>query len=201
MRTRTGRSFASYAVLVLVLVCATGPAVADSARILGLSVDRSTLRSGQVLTATATSDSACTWTVSWNGEVRRSTGTVARATFTAPPVKKRTLLPLRAACYPLPAPDRRPAAAPSPSTKGPSQRITVEVPAAQARVLTITVLPRKAAVQPPDDGGDGSGNGGGDLPGTGGPDRNVLLAALGAVLAGLALIVAGSRGRRGADPA
>lgn len=199
MQIRTRRSFASYAVLVVVLVLATGPAIAARSRITGLTVDRPTVRSGQSITATATADRACAWTIAWNGEVRRSTGTFARATFTAPTVGTRTRLPLRAICAAVPVPSPPASGRPSPGSTGSTgatQQLSVKVPAAQVRALVITVLPKKAVVQPPGNGEDGSAGGGGDLPDTGGPDRNVLLAALGAVLAGLLLILAGSRGRR-----
>lgn len=179
------KTFASLGVVVLLVVLVGPNAPASGAPEAGtgftVSVDRTTLRSGQTLTATGRADRLCAWIVDWNNERRSASGRRIVVTFVAPEVQRRTRIPLRGTCfYATPQPPR--AAAPGGRPASPSQRVTVTVPTSLNSVVMITVLPSGAVVSPPEPGG------GGELPGTGGPDLWILLAGLATLLVGASLI-------------
>lgn len=172
-------------VLIVFLGAMTAPALAAPEAKGGFSVtvDRSTLRSGEVLTATGRYSASCAWIIDWNNEHRSTTAKRIVATFVAPTVTKLTRIPLRATCFYTPKVPARPIP-PKPSIRpnSTSQRITVMVPPSLRQTITITVLPSGAIVSPPTPGG------GGGLPNTGGPDLWILLAAIATLLVGASMV-------------
>lgn len=184
------KTLASLGVVILVVVMAVSVApasgVAQASAPFKVSVDRTTLRSGQTLTATGRADRLCAWIIDWNNERRSASARRIVATFVAPQVETRTRIPLRGTCFYASTPPRPvPAPTPTPSRSGSTaQRVTVVVPKSFNEVLTITVLPAHSVSPPgPDDDG-----GSGGLPGTGGPDLWILLAGLATLLVGASLI-------------
>lgn len=184
------KTLASLGVLVVLAILATtAPAAIASPEAAGgirVTVDHSTLRSGETLTVTARSSSACVWLIEWNAERRSAAGKRIIAAFVAPEVSRPTRLPVGATCFSTakaPAPRTRPAPPVQPNSI--TERITVAVPASLHQTITVTVAPPTAIVSPPEQGGGGHGS---DLPDTGGPDLWILLAGIATLLAGASLI-------------
>lgn len=188
------KRLASLGVLVLIALLGIPAGPVDAApgaapTRFGVSVDTTTLRSGQTLTATGTANSDCAWIIDWNNERRSRSARTIVARFVAPEVEKKTVIPLRGTCfYVSPAPTTT---GPKPPTGGPgqaAQTVTVTVPKSLNQTILITVLPSGTVVSPPDDGNGNGGGPGGDLPDTGGPDLWILLAGLATLLVGASLI-------------
>lgn len=172
-------------VLIAFLGAMTSPAIAAPEAQGGfrVAVDRSTLHSGQVLTATGRYSGSCSWIIEWNNERRSTKAKRIVATFVAPKVTKATQIPLRATCFYVSKAPARPAR-PLPSVRPnvAAQRIVVSVPPSFRQTMTITVLPAGAIVSPPHHPG-----GGGGLPNTGGPDLWILLAGIATLLVGASM--------------
>jgi len=180
-------------VLIALLGVPTGPVDTASAAAptrFGVSVDKTTLRSGQTLTATGTANSDCAWIIDWNNERRSGSSRTIVARFVAPVVEKKTVIPLRGTCfYVSPAPPTPTGPTPPAGRPGQAaQTVTVNVPKSLNQTIVITVLPAGAVVRPPDDGNGNGGGPGGDLPDTGGPDLWILLAGVATLLVGASLI-------------
>ncbi len=173
---------------VTVLVLALGASSSTAAPAVRVEVDRHVVRSGQQLDVTARAESECAWSIAWKDQRATGRGRSLAATFTAPRVARPTRIPVVARCFaPAPGSPDRPAAGASPQQLGQSQRITVGVPAGQTATVGVTVLPAGGTVLPPESG----------LPGTGGPERWIVVAGLGLLLAGSWLrLYARSRPRR-----
>lgn len=173
-------------VLIVFLGAMTAPALAAPEAKGGFSVtvDPSTLHSGQVLTATGRYSASCVWIITWNNERRTTTAKRIVATFVAPKVTKATRIPLQATCFYVSKVSARPTP-PKPSARpnSTSQRITVMVPPSLRQTITVTVLPSGTIVSPPTPGG-----GGGGLPNTGGPDLWILLAGIATLLVGASMV-------------
>lgn len=133
-----------------------------------LSVDRQTLYGGDTFTATGSSSgTTCSWTIEWNAQTRpgsSTTGNPFRTVYKAPRVSKVTKIPLHGTCgYTAP---------------------TARGAASWQQTITITVLPRSAAVSAP---------GGSDLPNTGGPNKLFLLGGLVLLLSGATAVTVARR--------
>ena len=148
-----------------------------------LSVDRHVVRSGASLTASASAPTQCTWLLEWVGERRVDHAHDVVTNFVAPAVTRPTRVALRATCfYRGPEPTNRPG----------TGTLVAFVPPSWTQTELVTVLPAGAAVSAP--AGSPSGGGGGSgLPQTGGPLLLVLLAAMGSLVVGAALVRRGSR--------
>lgn len=146
-----------------------------------LTVNQTTLRSGETLTARGRATIPCAWIVDWNNERSSAKGRQITATFVAPEVTSTTVIPLRANCFYTPATPLRPSP-PAARDDGVGQRLVVRVPESWSQTIPITVVP-SAIVDPPE-----PEEGGGGLPDTGGPDRWILLVGLASLLVGAALI-------------
>ena len=150
------------------------PAEAYPEASINLTVDRQAIHGGESFTATASSDTACTWSLEWAGEVRHglsSTGNSFTTTFTAAQVKKATNIPLHGEC----------------SYAAPSARGA----ATWQQTITIKVLPSRTAVSPPTSsqaGGSGTG-----MPNTGGPNVSFLIGGLVLLLSGATAVTVARR--------
>lgn len=179
------KKLASYGVVALFLAAVLGLAAPSSAAdpAVQVRVDRDEVRSGQTFRATATAKVECQWLVQWNGQRRVATGKRFTGIFVAPVVTGPERLPLRATCF-------HRSATPAPATAlpgGGAQVISVQVPARTRGGVTITVLPPKDTVAPPQpQQPDTPGPGG--LPNTGGPAWWLLLTATAALLAGVVTV-------------
>lgn len=180
----------SLGVTTLALVLASlGPAVsaqADSGPRFKIRVDRHAVRGGEMLTATATATTSCTWVLEWSGARRVGHGDAFETSFVAPVVSRPTRILLHGTCF---------YTDPRPANSSAGGNFVVSVPPSWRHDVGITVLPPGASVSPPQAaGGPGhAGGSGGGLSGTGGP-------ALAALLAGLVLVVTGSLLVRRASP-
>jgi hypothetical protein len=182
-------------VSVLVSIGLAPAALAEGGRRFALSVDRHVIHSGEHFTATATATYTCQWMLEWNGDRRVRSGRTFTAAYTAPAVTRPTRIPLHGTCFYSPSEGRRIDVGGNRAVgtaRGMAQSITVTVPPSWRHTVVVTVLPPGAAVSPPASGG-GSAHPGGVIPNTGGPALLVLLAALGAVLVGSAMVRTSSR--------
>jgi LPXTG-motif cell wall-anchored protein len=139
-----------------------------------VSVNKSTLTSGQVLIVRASADTVCTWTVSFAGGQKEDVGFRTTQRFRAPAVDERTTFPLTVTCTYA-----------SPSGAGETAIKMADV----TRTVQITVLPPKGQGAPP---ADTAG-----LADTGGPNAWLLGGGL-LLLAGGAGAVVVSRRRAAA---
>jgi len=140
---------------------------------LDLTVNHQVLYSGESFTATGVSTVECSLNLEWNKVVRTSDRTTRFVTsYVAPQVTKITKIPLTGVCR-YTTPSGAKASAPAVSTL--------------QRRITVTVLPRAnaAATTPVDNSAD--------LPGTGGPNRIVLLSGLVLLLAGATAVTVARR--------
>jgi len=178
------RTFTRWVLLVAALVlCLGSTVVADASTVptVRLTVDRKAVFGGEVVVASARASAHCSWLITWGTEREVRSGRSASASFTAPLVTRPTRIPLRARCFVFPAAPAQPAPD-QPGRGGGTQRLNVTVPPSGEDTVTITVLPPGNGVSPP---GDGGVEPGGDLPGTGGPARALLVAGLASLLAGV----------------
>jgi hypothetical protein len=179
----------------MLVVAAAGvglaPAQADADPRFSLSVDSRAVRGGQPLTVTGASTTRCAWLLEWNGERRIARDRAAfTASFTAPRVTRPTRLPVQGTCfYDVPATRGQHGPRGNPRAPGSTSRSTlvVRVPPSWRHTVVVTVLPAGVAVSAPGTAG-GPGHPSGGLPGTGGPALWLLLAGIGAVLAGGAVV-------------
>jgi hypothetical protein len=174
--------------LLLALVLLATSASAGPAPAFKVALDRHALRSGQLLTATASSTRPCEWVLEWNGTRQHAIGTRFVATFTAPPVTRPRRIPLHALCV-YGDPPRRTAGSPPARRTRDRSTIVVTVPDNWQDTIDVNVLPNGSVEGDSDSHGGGHSDG---LPDTGGPSR--WLATLGAllVLGGSQLIRRGS---------
>lgn len=136
-----------------------------------LTVSKQVVTGGESFTATAASNVDCDWDLEWNGQARQGDGPVFETTYVAPQVSAVEDFVLLGTCvYTEPA---------SGSTKA-------AVVTWEDRV-TITVRPGASGAAGP------VGSSGANLPGTGGPDRVVLLGGLVLVLAGATAVTVARR--------
>jgi hypothetical protein len=183
------------ALLLLAALAVVGAAPAGAAaHHFSVTVDHTAVHSGRQFTVTAVANTPCTWLVEWNGERRHTQARTFVTTFTAPAVTKRTTYALSARCFysAAPATHRGSSARTAAGAPADAQTIVVRVPPSWARTIVITVLPAGAVVSPPHTGG-GGGVGPDGLPGTGGPDRWILLAGLALLLTGATAVRRGAR--------
>lgn len=143
-----------------------------------MTVNRTRLVSGHVLTVTATSNVTCEWAIRWVGQTRLKRNTrVMVARFIAPRVTKTTKYRLLAICNYR----AKVVASPRPPrpvrTTGHRAPLTVEaiVPPHWVRTIIITVDPPGIFVKP---------SGHLLLPDTGGPPGRLLVLAFGLLLTG-----------------
>lgn len=139
-----------------------------------VSVNKTTINSGQVLVVRVSADTVCTWTISFGGNVKEDVGTRTVQRFRAPAVDKPTTFPLTVTCTYA-----------SPSGAGATAIKMADV----TRTVDITVLPAKGQGAPP---AQESG-----LPNAGGPNVWLLGGGL-LLLAGGAGAVVVSRRRAAA---
>jgi LPXTG-motif cell wall-anchored protein len=172
MKKLTSLGVAAFAALIAVLatLAAQSPAQAYPEVQIGLKVDRQVLYGGQKFTATASSNVHCSWTLDWNGKVRKGSSSDHldfQTTYTAAAVTHTTKIPLHGACV-------------YSSSEAPGARAS----ATWRHTIVITVLPRSSAVSPP---------GGSDLPNTGGPDWKILAGGLVLLLSGATAVTVARR--------
>lgn len=190
-------------VLALLLLLVP-PAQADQAGVT-VSVDRTQVVSGRVLTVTAavtsTRTRTCDWVIGWTGpnQVIRDQQRVTTR-WVAPVVERPTRLRVTALClYQAPRP---PVSGPRPIAPT-AERIIVTVPPRLRGTTTVTVVPPGFVAPPQVEGPKAPGTsgppvtpGGVGLPATGGPQRWVLIAGLAALIGGAVVV----RRRRPAGP-
>lgn len=169
------------ATAVLSVVLATASSAEPGPRF-RLTVDRHAVHSGEQLMVAATATTTCTWLLEWSGERRAQEGRAFATSFVAPPVSRPTRVSLRGTCFYRGA---------RPQQSAGRGTLAAFVPPSWTHTTVVTVLPPGAVVSPPHTSG-GHGHPA-VLPGTGGP-------ALPALLAGLALVVAGATLVRRASP-
>jgi LPXTG-motif cell wall-anchored protein len=175
------KKLASFSATVVVgLVAAIGFAPSAQAYpevVINISVGRTVVFGLHDFTAVASANVTCNWTLEWNGVTRTRAGhKTFTTTFRAPNVSRVTRIPLHATCvYTVPS-----------GARAVTSRTTATT-ASQAtwrRTIVITVLPARGTVTPPSQGG---------IPNTGGPDLWILLAGLGLVATGGAVVVRSKR--------
>ncbi len=136
-----------------------------------LTVDRQVLVGGESFTATAAANVDCAWDLEWNGQARQGNGTTFQTTYVAPEVTEIEKIDLVGTCtYVDPADVAAKAGA-----------------ASWQQTVAITVRPGVSGVAAP------AGGTSGDLPGTGGPNRAVLLSGLVLVLTGATAVAVARR--------
>lgn len=145
-----------------------------------VSVSDQSVHAGATFTSSSEASVDCTWTHQWNGKSSTGHGKKHTATWVAPNVKKKTVIPLYFACdYDATFSAGR----------------SVLVPAATVtRTIDVTVLPGRGRQQ-----GQGAPAGSAsDLPNSGGPDKSILLGGLLLLLlGGIAVRAARSRATQG----
>lgn len=129
--------------LLLALVLLATSASAGPAPAFEVALDRHALRSGQLLTATASSTRPCEWVLEWNGTRQHAIGTRFVATFTAPPVTRPRRIPLHALCVYGDPPRRTTGSPPARRTRDRST-IVVTVPDNWQDTIDVNVLPNGA---------------------------------------------------------
>jgi hypothetical protein len=162
---------AAIAVLLVSLFVSTSAQAYPDARI-ALTVNHQVIYAGDSFRATGSTNIACSLDLEWNDVVRHSGPTKEfQTSFVAPTVTAVTSIPLTGVCR-LAGTTAGKAGAPT----------TVK------RSLDVTVLPRASgsAAAP-------AGNNSADLPGTGGPNRIVLLSGLVLLLAGATAVTVARR--------
>jgi len=175
-------------VLALLGLLVTPTAQAAGAQIprITLQLSATTVTSGSPLVVTARANALCDWIVEFNDERRHSIERSVRTTFTAPVVTERTRLNVAVTCvvHTPPRPPQQAGTATGPGSQHDAQAVMVQIPARATVDPPVIVLPG-TAVEPPH--GPGGGHHGG-LPGTGGPERWLLLAGLTSLLIGSVLV-------------
>lgn len=139
--------------------------------VIDLEVNHNVRYGGEKFTATASANVDCDWTLEWNGDSRdKGQAKNFTTTYTAPQVAKVTKIPLHGTCdYLLPD-----GATPVTGRAAAGPMTTWN------RTIVITVLPRGSAVSSPGDG---------ELPNTGGPNLWLVVAGLGLVAGGSAVVI------------
>lgn len=136
-----------------------------------LTASQQVVFGGDTFTASATSNVDCDWDLTWNGQARQGDGVDFSTTYTAPQVTSVEKMVLVGSCaYVEPADGSAKAAA-----------------ATWEDRITVTIRPGANAAAGP------TGGNSADLPGTGGPDRVVLMGGLVLVLAGATAVTVARR--------